>query len=343
MTELSRDARSLVARARVNEGPSEADRARIRAKLQPAWTNGATDVPAATAGASRAWLRRVPIAKLLVILAAASWTPWQPSAAKPDPQPSAATAPRLAIAATPPSAASAPNEVPGAPQLASPDASSEPPAAASKYVQASGQLLARKSLNRASLQPTARSVAARRAPAPRDSVAALVDPASSLATTRVENPGAVDPTRDATPDARGPDNARAASSRAESAEPAAALTGAEAPRRSSSVALAVPLDRAAPAQTGKEFKPQAIDDELAWIGAAQEALQNHRPSQALQLVEQHSFRFPDGALTQERLVVHTLALCALERFSAARRMLAVLEERAPDAPIVARVRSSCGL
>jgi hypothetical protein len=96
-------------------------------------------------------------------------------------------------------------------------------------------------------------------------------------------------------------------------------------------------------QSSTDFKPQAIDDELAWIGAAQEALQNHKPSLALRLVEEHGFRFPDGALTQERLVVHTLALCALERFTAARRMLSVLEERAPDAPIVARVRSTCGL
>jgi hypothetical protein len=126
-------------------------------------------------------------------------------------------------------------------------------------------------------------------------------------------------------------------------EPSEPARAAESPRRTAALALTAPQDHKVPAQTGKEFKPQAIDDELAWIGAAQEALQNHRPSQALQLVEQHSFRFPDGALTQERLVVHTLALCALERFSAARRMLAVLEERAPDAPIVARVRSTCGL
>jgi hypothetical protein len=115
------------------------------------------------------------------------------------------------------------------------------------------------------------------------------------------------------------------------------------PDASAAIALVNPRNRAAPTQSRSEFKPQAIDDELAWIGAAQEALQNHQPSLTLRLVEQHSFRFPDGALTQERLVLHTLALCALERFTAARRMLEVLEERAPDAPIVARVRSNCGL
>jgi hypothetical protein len=109
------------------------------------------------------------------------------------------------------------------------------------------------------------------------------------------------------------------------------------------VARVNPQNQTAPTQSRTEFKPQAIDDELAWIGAAQEALQNHQPSLALRLVEQHSFRFPDGALTQERLVVHTLALCALERFTAARRMLEVLAQRAPDAPILARVRSNCGL
>jgi hypothetical protein len=89
--------------------------------------------------------------------------------------------------------------------------------------------------------------------------------------------------------------------------------------------------------------PQPIDDELALLGDAQQALKAGRPSAALQLVEQHAFRFPQGALIQERMVVHTLALCALHRMSAARTTFELLTQRAPEAPILARVRRNCGL
>jgi hypothetical protein len=98
-----------------------------------------------------------------------------------------------------------------------------------------------------------------------------------------------------------------------------------------------------PTISDRSFAPQAIDDELAWLGAAQEALRTGHPSRALALVQQHAFRFPRGALAPERVAVQALALCALERKEAARTVLADLALRAPSSPLVARVRRSCGL
>jgi len=88
---------------------------------------------------------------------------------------------------------------------------------------------------------------------------------------------------------------------------------------------------------------QPIDDELALLGAAQEALRNGQPTLVLRLVEHHAFRFPRGALTRERIAVQMLALCALNRGSEARQMLAELTERAAASPLLERVRRRCGL
>jgi len=87
---------------------------------------------------------------------------------------------------------------------------------------------------------------------------------------------------------------------------------------------------------------QEVDEELALLGAAQDALQAGKPSSSLQLVQQHAFRFPRGALARERLTVEALALCALQRKSSARQVLNELERRAKGSPVLARVRADCG-
>lgn len=338
MTELSRDARSLVARARVHEGPSAEARARIRAKLEPAWAASAEQPSAASIGGLRTLLRRVPIANAIVVLAVAGWSPSQPSAAGerapltaadrvPPPTAAITTTGAHAAASQPAKQSTRRPVAPGAAPLAARTPERSQLSAAAARVRAFGQLgMARRSASDHShgrardLQP----VEAAPAGGPDQDARALrpsLDSKRPLAMTDARATGSTGRTASGT-------------------EVARSLPSATNRARSSAVTL---QNQTAPVQTRTEFKPQAIDDELAWIGAAQEALQNHKPSLALRLVEQHSFRFPDGALTQERLVVHTLALCALERFTAARRMLEVLVERAPDAPIVARVRSNCGL
>ncbi|HKU42616.1 MAG TPA: hypothetical protein VJR89_30870, partial [Polyangiales bacterium] len=91
------------------------------------------------------------------------------------------------------------------------------------------------------------------------------------------------------------------------------------------------------------FSPQPIDDELTWLSAAQEALTKHQPSTALRLVQEHALRFPQGALAVERTAVHALALCSLGRKAAARDVIADLAHRAPQSPLLARVRRNCGM
>jgi len=332
MTDLSRDARSLVARARGNDGPSLQDRARIRAKLEPAWAAG---IDRASAASSPELLRRWATAKALVLLAIASWSPSQPQ-----PPASSEHLPPIAagVAEVPVKPAAPSPEVSPAPLSASASAPVQLEAAA---VRASGQLAQARRSTRASAHGLSHG-----AEAAGNSVARATDPKATLPNPKL--PSAATSAAAAklasatnTSGAVGSTGATRSTSGVAPSTPARPTRQA-APTRAM-VALVNPQNQTAPTQSRTEFKPQAIDDELAWIGAAQEALQNHQPSLALRLVEQHSFRFPDGALTQERLVVHTLALCALERFTAARRILEVLAQRAPDAPILARVRSNCGL
>lgn len=327
MTDLSHDARSLVARARLNEGPSAADRARLRARLEPAWAAAYEEVGTSAASSGlKSLVERWPFGKILVFLAVAGWSPAQPSTAG-DPEPATvlAVAPRV-DAPAPEHAPRTRNAQPSEPLTAHPQplaAVAPPPRARASGqavvapARASSTVQRRRVLARENAQLESGPRIARSTAAPSQTQVEVV-PEKSEAATSVNGVSSFGSTG------------------------TAAVSNTVDALRSSNH-LVRPQDHAAPSQSRTDFKPQAIDDELAWIGAAQEALQNHKPSLALRLVEEHGFRFPDGALTQERLVVHTLALCALERFTAARRMLEVLEERAPDAPILARVRSTCGL
>jgi hypothetical protein len=107
---------------------------------------------------------------------------------------------------------------------------------------------------------------------------------------------------------------------------------------------------AAPVETSPELAhtreqglaPDPLDAELVLLGAAQEALQAGRPTQALALAQQHAFRFPRGALANERRAVHALSLCALGRRAAARQVAADLAHSAPDAPVRKRIEADCG-
>lgn len=133
--------------------------------------------------------------------------------------------------------------------------------------------------------------------------------------------------------------ARAVSSAADSGEALAA-----APRDSfASTTSELRVRRAAPEQGGPSVELQPIDDELELLSSAQDALRRGQPSQALRLVQQHAFRFPRGALAQERSVVQALALCALDRRSAARVIIDDMKQRSPASPLLTSVRRACGL
>lgn len=110
----------------------------------------------------------------------------------------------------------------------------------------------------------------------------------------------------------------------------------------SAYAKAEPVpDEPAPARAPAPVE-SAIDDELALLGDAQDALRAGQPERALRLVQSHGFRFPNGALAQERMTVHVLALCALSRPNSARQVYAQLRRSVADAPVLERVRADCG-
>jgi hypothetical protein len=169
----------------------------------------------------------------------------------------------------------------------------------------------------------------------RDSEDALADDTSAAAALpdHVDGSGAKTAGARAT-EREGPNGAtraaRASQARALSAEAAASARGES-------------TSDDAPVVRGDAFVPEAIDDELSWLSAAQEALRRHQPTRALKLVQEHAFRFPRGALAEERRAVQVLALCALQRKQAARAVLHELEQRAPSSPLVTGIRRSCGL
>jgi hypothetical protein len=92
----------------------------------------------------------------------------------------------------------------------------------------------------------------------------------------------------------------------------------------------------------EQFAPAAIADEVSLLGAAHKELHAGQPTRALGYIRQHAFRFPTGALAQERAAVHALALCALNRKTAAREVFEDLQRRAPSAAVLTRIRRDCG-
>jgi hypothetical protein len=95
-------------------------------------------------------------------------------------------------------------------------------------------------------------------------------------------------------------------------------------------------------ESAEVFVPDPIADEVSLLGAAQKALRAGQPTRAMNYIQQHAFRFPTGALSQERSAVHALTLCALDRKTAARQVFDDLRGRAPSAAVLARIRHDCG-
>ena len=115
---------------------------------------------------------------------------------------------------------------------------------------------------------------------------------------------------------------------------------APAPARAPSLARA---PSPAPALAPAPATPLApsIERELALIGAAQLALREGDPNQALALLQQHTREFPDGALTQERLAARAIALCRIGDYATGRSAAEDLARRAPSSPLLARARQAC--
>jgi len=346
MSELSPEARALIARERERSGPTRADRARLRARLDPAWAAlraGQTGAVAATPARSGLPLSRVLLSAAMLSLSLLPREAPHPAADdQPFEQAQQPTAPGghtdSALAALADSTAHATAE-PTAPAPGVKAFSERAPIDGHSHGDAERQQLhaTRNALAKAPALARARAVHARHAstdasnaPEAGGREMRATDPSETAAT---ELSAATDSSKTAALRAAQPLAARGAQPRAHPA-----TTASSAKDQSTSDA---PSE--APDLRAKAFIPEAIDDELSWLGAAQEALRRHEPTRALQLVQEHAFRFPRGALAQERRAVQLLALCELQRKQAARAVLREIEQRTPSSPLIVGIRRSCGL
>ena len=330
MNDLSADARALIAQAKTSDNPSRADRARVRQKLAASWAAQQafagtsnrfeeTDVLRTGTESSRWLWASLTTTALSVVFGL--WIVLRPQApSSPVIEPSRATDTTQDQVA--PAAIATESEARFArdPEPASEPEAAEPARKATK--------------SRAPANPRTR----KSAPAASDATALddIVEPETHAERKATPPSAAGDNTRSATP------APAASSAEGEPGAPVAREAATTQRARASGNTKPVDAEDLAPPKTAPKFVAQPIDDELALLGAAQEALQNHQPSLALRLVQHHGFRFPRGALAHERIAVQTLALCALHRPSEARQILGELARRAPNSPLLERVRRSCG-
>jgi hypothetical protein len=396
MSELGQDARSIVAQARAEGGPSAADRARIRAKLEPAWEAfRARQASGESSRAAAAPARRpLPWSAFALLLSLTLWPGEKPrlpplgDLAALQPMAATGAAHQAARALQRMASDAAASSVPaagtrGGLASASHDSSARGASLAGLLAHdAEGSVAARAdSQRRAQLPnaasrsapgagaqapssahgaaaPTARPSNAPRAAnadrsattahatnAPRLSTAGLRATAASA--TAIHAPRAANASRTATTaGATAPDRSRIGPLPGAASPDAPTSSASEAPLAPSSTVRGGDMAEAGdatPSQRNPGFVPQPLDDELEWIGAAQDALRKGQPSSVLRLVQEHAFRYPQGALAPERLALQALALCALQRRAAARTVLADLARRTPSSPLLDRVQRSCGL
>jgi len=128
------------------------------------------------------------------------------------------------------------------------------------------------------------------------------------------------------------DAPRATVSAAPAIEPPAPLASAAA-----SAPAALP---AKPALPPARSAPDSLAQEVALLSRATSELHRGNPAAALQVLNEHLRRFPNGLLGEERRAAKAQALCALGRKSEGRAELAHL---APQSPAAAHARQVCGL
>jgi hypothetical protein len=97
---------------------------------------------------------------------------------------------------------------------------------------------------------------------------------------------------------------------------------------------AAPSESRAPARA----KPDRLAQEVALLSSATKSLNAGRAAEALQLLDEHRQKFPNGLLAEERRAARARALCSLGRVAEAEAELARL---APRSPAAARARQVC--
>jgi hypothetical protein len=100
--------------------------------------------------------------------------------------------------------------------------------------------------------------------------------------------------------------------------------------------------REAPAVATVEVaSADTLPEEHKLLKSAQAALGRGDAKGALSLADDHATRFPKGALSFERRALRAVALCALGRKVEGRAEAQPIIDRAPDAPLAARVGDAC--
>jgi hypothetical protein len=84
-----------------------------------------------------------------------------------------------------------------------------------------------------------------------------------------------------------------------------------------------------------------LAEEIAALRKAQRALSDGDPRAAMEVLEDLSWRHPNGVLREERMVAEVAALCASGKRDAARGVADRLLAEQPSAVGAARVRASC--
>lgn len=337
MKHLSSEAQRLIAQTRNLDEPSLDDRVRVRTRLDASWSTRplARDTGATGLG-GKLWLTGLSISVLAGIgIWLASTPARQPLAMNRTPlvQPAAAT--------TPPTAAQLPGlnthelatgvtsrniPVARAQPVSEPD---EPRVAAGPPRRARAKS---RELDARAAQASADAAPLRAAASTQSKV-----PAAPLRATTSPQPAGADAAPLRATEAPQP---KAASDHLAAEPSSAAQSHGQAAQVQTRVSAPVPVQ--AVDESAEAFVPDPIADEVSLLGAAQEALREGQPTRAMNYIRQHAFRFPTGALAQERSAVHALALCALDRKSAARQVFADLQRRAPSAAVLARIRQDCG-
>jgi len=88
---------------------------------------------------------------------------------------------------------------------------------------------------------------------------------------------------------------------------------------------------------------ETLSGELTLLHGARQALARGDASAALQALDAHAARYPNGMLRQEALSARALALCEAGRTAEARRTAAQLARIAPRSPHLIRLADSCAL
>jgi hypothetical protein len=116
--------------------------------------------------------------------------------------------------------------------------------------------------------------------------------------------------------------------------PPAATPAAEPETALAAAPIASARDAAAPSTSG-------LAAELALLREAQRALAARDLPRALELLDRHAQRYPQGSLVPERLAARAVTLCRMRRGEQGARELQALQSRAPQSPLISWARTYC--